>query len=617
MPTKNPCNECGVSRRDLLRLGAGGLGLGLAGGLGPVPTVLAQASRRAAANLSGKILVVFEWFGGNDGLNTIVPYGDPSYYQHRPTIGIKEADVLKIDAQFGWHKSMRGMKNLYDEGKVAIVHGVGYDQPSFSHFTSMSFWHTAAPNSGNEYGWVGRTATSLDPTGARENMIVNISDSQTLAVRAEKHVPLVFIDPTKFQRGVFAQEKAVLDTLGAEDAPVGDAHRYVLEVTKSAAQASEVVRAAWSRYVDKANPDLRLLDLDKVVALIEADFPTKLYYVPLRGSLFDTHVNQAAPHDRQLQYCSDAIEGFFQEMQRIGRADDVVMYVHSEFGRRVPENTSLGTDHGTAQVNFVIGNAVKGGMYGKPPSLSELVLGDNLESTTDFRRVYATLIEDWLGADAADGAGPAVRNLADQLASRVMSVRTQWSPGPAAWQDDLSPLPQSEWNYDRAAHLLAHAGFGGTPDEIQKLAERASTARWSRSCTTSASPIPRCSRSSSRDCGTRRSSAFPGQPARGDRSRGEVRRLDGRYDETERQSPRAAGVRSLLLLAARDDARDAAPRLLVGEPDAADDAPRGAEDGAAVAWPFRNAREQGARLPQDAPADRAVRARCDGQRAGV
>jgi uncharacterized protein (DUF1501 family) len=405
MTTKNRLGESGVSRRDMLRLGAGGLGLGLFGGLGPVPSVLAQASRNVAANPTGKILVVFEWFGGNDGLNTIVPYGDPLYYKHRPTIGIKEADVLKIDAQFGWHKSMRGMKNLYDEGKVAIVHGVGYDQPSFSHFTSLSFWHTGAPNSGNEYGWVGRTASNLDPTGSREKMIVNISDSQTLAVKSENHVPLVFVDPLTFQRALFAQEKSVVDSLGTQDVPVGAAHRYVLEVTKSAAQASEVVRAAWKQYREKANPDLRLLDLDKVVALIEADFPTKLYYVPLRGSLFDTHVNQAAPHDRQLQYCADAIEGFFQEMQRIGRADDVVMYVHSEFGRRVPENTSQGTDHGTAQVNFVIGNSVKGGMYGKPPSLAELVLGDNLESTTDFRRVYATLIEEWLGAGAAKVLG--------------------------------------------------------------------------------------------------------------------------------------------------------------------------------------------------------------------
>jgi len=405
MPKHDPLSASALSRRDLLRIGAGGIGLGLAGGLGMVPTVLAQASKSVAANPTAKILVVFEWFGGNDGLNTIVPYGDALYYKHRPTIGIREPDLLKIDAQFGWHKSLRALKNLYDDGKVAIVHGVGYDQPSFSHFTSLSFWHTAAPNSGNEYGWVGRTAAGLDPNGARDNLIVNVAESQTLAVKAQMHVPLVFVDPAAFKRGVFASEKAALETLAAQTTPVTEAHRYVLEVTKSAAQASEVVRAAWTQYRAKANPDLRLLDLDKVVALIEAGFPTQLYYVPLRGSLFDTHVNQAAPHDRQLQYCADAIEGFFQEMQRIGRADDVVLYVHSEFGRRVPENTSLGTDHGTAQVNFVVGNAVRGGMYGKPPSLSELVLGDNLASTTDFRRVYATLIQEWLGADAAKVLG--------------------------------------------------------------------------------------------------------------------------------------------------------------------------------------------------------------------
>ena len=398
-------DSSGVSRRDMMRLGAGGIGFGLFGGLGPVPYVLNQASLAAATNTSGRILVVFEWFGGNDGLNTIVPYGDATYYKHRPTIGIKEKDLLKIDAHVGWHKSMSGMKQLYDDGKVAVIQGVGYDQPSFSHFTSISFWHTGAPNSGNEYGWIGRTASAIDAAGTRQNLIVNVSDSQTLAVKAEKHVPLVFIDPTRFQRGVFAQEKVVLDALGAARAPVSDAHKYVQEVTRSAAQASEVVRAAWGKYKGKENPDLRLLDLDKVAALIEADFPTRLYYVPLRGSLFDTHVNQASPHDRQLLYCSDAIAGFFQEMKRIGRADDVVMYVHSEFGRRVPENTSLGTDHGTAQVNFVIGNAVKGGLYGKPPSLTNLVLGDNLETTTDFRQVYASLIQDWMGADAAKVLG--------------------------------------------------------------------------------------------------------------------------------------------------------------------------------------------------------------------
>jgi uncharacterized protein (DUF1501 family) len=405
MTGKSSWRDSGVSRRDVMRLGAGGLGFGLFGGIGPVPQVLSQASRAAATSTSGRILVVFEWFGGNDGLNTIVPYGDAAYYKHRPTIGLKERELLTIDAQFGLHKSMEGMKRLYDDGKVAIIHGVGYDQPSFSHFTSSSFWHTAAPNSGNEYGWLGRTASALDPGGTRPDMIVNISDSQGLAVRAEHHVPLVFIDPTRFQRAAFAQEKAALEALGAPHDAVGDAHRYVLEVGKSAAQASEVVRAAWSRYKGKDNPDLRLLDLDKVAALIEADFPTQLYYVPLRNSLFDTHVNQASPHDRHLLYCSDAITGFFQEMERIGRADDVVMYVYSEFGRRVPENTSLGTDHGTAQVNFVIGNAVKGGFYGTPPSLTDLVLGDNLANTADFRQVYASLIDGWLGVDAAKVLG--------------------------------------------------------------------------------------------------------------------------------------------------------------------------------------------------------------------
>ena len=333
------------------------------------------------------------------------------YYKHRPTIGIKDKSVLKIDEHFGWHTSMAGMKNLYDEGKVAIVQGVGYDQPSFSHFTSMSFWHTAAPNSGNEYGWIGRTASALDPAGARANMIVNISDSQSLAVKAEKHVPLVFSEPDKFQRGVFAQEKPVLEVLAAQPHAVSDAHKYLLDVTKSAAQASELVRTAWSHYRTTQNADLRLLDLDKVVALIEADFPTKLYYVPLRNSLFDTHVNQAAPHDRQLEYCSDAIAGFCQEMKRIGRENDVVLYVHSEFGRRVPENTSLGTDHGTAQVNFVVGSSVKGGMYGTPPSLSNLVLDGNLENTTDFRRVYATVIEEWMGADSAKVLGQSFKTL--------------------------------------------------------------------------------------------------------------------------------------------------------------------------------------------------------------
>ena len=167
----------------------------------------------------------------------------------------------------------------------------------------------------------------------------------------------------------------------------GDVHKFLLDVSQSAREASALVSQAWDSYNGTRNPDLRLLDLDKVVALIENDFPARLYYVRLRNSLFDTHVNQESPHNRQVQYCSDAVWGFFEEMKRLGKQDEVAILVHSEFGRRVPENTSLGTDHGTANVSFVLGGGVTGGQYSMPPSLTELVLGDNLQHTTDPLRV--------------------------------------------------------------------------------------------------------------------------------------------------------------------------------------------------------------------------------------
>ena len=217
MPTKHLLSGSGVSRRDMIRIGAGGLGFGLFGGIGPVPVVFSQASLRrprAAVGQDPRRLRVVRRQRRTEH-HRAVRRPDVLQAPARRSAS-KRTDVLKIDAQFGWHKSMRGMKHLYDEGKVAIVQGVGYDQPSFSHFTSMSFWHTAAPNSGNEYGWVGRTASALDPAGARENMIVNISDSQTLAVKArEARAARVHRSRRSSSADVFAQEKAVLDTLGA------------------------------------------------------------------------------------------------------------------------------------------------------------------------------------------------------------------------------------------------------------------------------------------------------------------------------------------------------------------------------------------------------------------
>jgi len=173
--------------------------------------------------------------------------------------------------------------------------------------------------------------------------------------------------------------------------------RYLLDVARSAQDASALVRRAWASYRSPIDYGLVPLNLPKVAALIEAGMPARLYYVAYRNNAFDTHVQQADLHQRLLTYASDAVYGFMRDMERIGRADDVTMLIFSEFGRRVPENTSLGTDHGAANTMFLVGKPVKGGHYGEVPSLDKLDAGDNLVYTTDFRRVYATAMQGWLG----------------------------------------------------------------------------------------------------------------------------------------------------------------------------------------------------------------------------
>ncbi|MGH7949878.1 MAG: DUF1501 domain-containing protein, partial [Candidatus Binataceae bacterium] len=268
--------------------------------------------------------------------------------------------------------------------------------PSFSHFTSMAYWHTGAPNSGEEFGWVGRLADAIDAK-LTPNFIVNIDESQSLAVRAQHHVPVVFDDPARFARKGLYQERALLEALPDINWEVSASRRYLLDVAKSAREASQLVRDAWGKYRTPVDYGIVPVDLTKIAALISAGMPTRLYYTSYRHNAFDTHVQQADLHQRLLTYVSDAVAGFMKDMERIGRADDVAMLVFSEFGRRVPENTSLGTDHGTANHMYLVGKKVKGGHYGEPPNLAKLDDGDNLVHTTDFRRVYASAIEGWLG----------------------------------------------------------------------------------------------------------------------------------------------------------------------------------------------------------------------------
>ena len=386
-----------IKRREILRKGMAGLGVAGLGGAILKPSALSRVAEAAAmAEANGKILVILELSGGNDGLNTVVPYADDAYYQHRPEIGLPKNQLRILDDHFGLNPGMAGFERLFKDGKMAILHGCGYENPSYSHFTSMAYWHTAAPNSGQEYGWVGRLADDLDPSGT-SNFLVNVAARQSLAVRSKQHVPVVFDQPSRFMREAFFEEKEALSRvpdIGNVDNP---SRRFLLDIARSANDASELVRDAWGNYNSPVDYGVNSLDLPKVVSLIDSGMPTKLYYVSYRNNAFDTHVFQNNVHRRLLTYTSDAVSAFIRDLERIGRADDVALMIFSEFGRRVPENVTLGTDHGAANVMFVVGNGVKGGHYGEVPSLTKLAKGDNLAYTTDFRRVYQTLISGWLG----------------------------------------------------------------------------------------------------------------------------------------------------------------------------------------------------------------------------
>lgn len=393
---------CRPSRRDFLTRGLYGIGVGAA-----LPVFLSRTSAALTAQaLRGtsmethpeRILVVVELSGGNDGLNTVVPFGDPAYYRARPTIGIRAGETIKVADGVGLHPSMVGFERLHKDGRMAIVQGCGYDHPSLSHFSSMGFWHTGVPNSGESLGWLGRLADAgYDP--ATRNVIVNIGQAQSLAVRGRKHSPLVFDDPARFRRDGSDDQKAVLAALSESRATSNATLEFLAATAQNATVSSDFVRQASASYrttVDYGIGNAFGGGLQRVAALIAAEMPTRLYYVTYQGNAFDTHVQQADVHSRLLMYTADALRAFVQDLDRIGRGNDVAVMVFTEFGRRVEENGSLGTDHGTATPMFLIGKGVKGGLYGAHPSLTDLDDG-NMKMTTDFRRVYATVVKEWLG----------------------------------------------------------------------------------------------------------------------------------------------------------------------------------------------------------------------------
>ncbi len=397
--------KCNCSRRDFLRRGLYGIGVGAG-----LPTILSRTSAALTAQALGgtsmaanpdRIMVVVELSGGNDGLNTVVPFGNDEYYRVRPNLGIREPDVIKAEDGLGFHPAMVGFERLYKDGNMAVIHGCGYENPSLSHFSSMGYWHSAVPNGGDPLGWVGRLADGAYDHDAQGNVIVNIGRRQAMAVRSRHHPPLVFSDPSSLRRDGDQDEQAALAALSEARPSENSALEFLTATAQNAIESGAIVRDAAAAYRTPVDYGIGGLSgpLRRVAALVAAELPTRLYYVSYAGNSFDTHVHQADPHARLLAYTADAVNGFVEDLKRIGRAKDVAVMMFTEFGRRVEENASLGTDHGTATPMFVAGAGVTGGMYGRHPSLTDLDDG-NLKMTTDFRRVYATMIDEWLGYKA-------------------------------------------------------------------------------------------------------------------------------------------------------------------------------------------------------------------------
>ncbi len=358
-----------------------------------------------------KILVMVQLAGGNDGLNTVVPYADDNYYRARPGLAVKPDDVLKIDNHVGLNPALGGMKELYDDGLLAIVQGVGYPNPNRSHFKSMDIWHTADPAGRKHTGWLGRyvdhCCKGSDPP--KSNAAIALMPEAPLALMGKDFSPLAFQNENSLRwrsknssddaRKLFAElnDGRPAKAVGkGKKKPKNEALNFLRRAALQARLgAADVHAAAKGRvHAPKGGPRRSLqAQLSLVLQMIAADFPTSVYYVSMSG--FDTHVNQAIRHQGLLTQLGTALQSFMAELKQHKLADRVLIASFSEFGRRVEQNASGGTDHGTAAPMFLVGPGVKPGLYHKHPPLDRLD-GENLIHSCDFRRVYAAILRDWL-----------------------------------------------------------------------------------------------------------------------------------------------------------------------------------------------------------------------------
>ena len=361
-----------------------------------------------AGNGKPPVLVVFQLTGGNDYFNTVIPYTDGNYYDNRPTLQVAEDKVLKLDDKIGLHPTMGPIKDLYDKGMVAIVHGVGYENSPRSHFRSMDIWHTCEPDKVGTEGWLGRAIREIDPKSENPVTCVNIGQGLPRALVAPGVSVASVADLSTYGLLTSIEEQDQRDKMLERFANMygqaigtGPVMEYIGQTGLDALKGADILKIAPDRYsssVEYASAAISK-NLRDVAMIHEADLGTRIFYTQL-GS-FDTHAAQASSHPKLWNDASIAISDFFDDLKENDADDNVVMFLFSEFGRRVRDNGS-GTDHGAAGVTFVIGPNVKGGQYSVYPETNSAALqqGD-LVPNQDFRGVYSTILEDWMGMDAA------------------------------------------------------------------------------------------------------------------------------------------------------------------------------------------------------------------------
>ena len=355
------------------------------------------------------VLVILQLTGANDYLNTVVPYSNPLYWDSRPKVNIPQDLVLPIDDEFAFRSEVESFKSIYDKGNMAIIHGVGFENSPRSHFRAMDIWHTCEPDRIGVDGWVAKVIRDLDPAG--ENVLKGVNFGQGLPrAMAMRGVPVTSVNNLATY-GVFSSVRSLtsdeertqlLDSFARMYAPAigtGPTMEYLGQTGLDALKGADVIKLAPERYsstIEYANNAIAR-SLKDVAQVHLADLGTQVFYTS--HGPFDTHFDQSGSHAKLWIEISEALDNFFADLQEHNASENVVVMLFSEFGRRVRDN-GTGTDHGAAGVAFVIGDRVKGGMYGQYPSLKpeDLSQGD-LAPNYDFRGLYASLVDSWMGLD--------------------------------------------------------------------------------------------------------------------------------------------------------------------------------------------------------------------------